>query len=58
MIQAMGDKQKIVTMTPEQSAALKQKFASMTDAWMKATPGGDKVPAAYRADLAAANSSK
>jgi hypothetical protein len=30
----------------------------MTGAWVKATPGGDKVLAAFQADLAAANSSK
>jgi hypothetical protein len=54
----MGDKQTIVTMTPEQSAALKQKLASMTDAWVKTTPGGDRVLTAFRADLAAANSGK
>lgn len=58
MTQAMGDKQKIVTATAEQSAALKQKLAPMTAAWAKATPGGDKVLAASQADLATASSGK
>jgi TRAP-type C4-dicarboxylate transport system substrate-binding protein len=58
MTQAMGDKQKIVTVTAEQSAALKQKLAPMTAAWVKATPGGDKVLAAFQADLAAVNAGK
>jgi hypothetical protein len=53
-----GGKQKIVSVTPEQSAALKQKLASMTDAWVKATPGGEKVLAAFQVDLAAAKSGK
>ena len=47
-----------MTATPEQSAALKQKLASMTDAWVKATPGGEKVLAAFQTDLAAAKSGK
>jgi TRAP-type C4-dicarboxylate transport system substrate-binding protein len=58
MTQAMGDKQKIVTVTAEQSAALKQKVASMTDAWVKATPGGDKILKAFQDDLAAAAAGK
>jgi TRAP-type C4-dicarboxylate transport system substrate-binding protein len=58
MTQAMGEKQKIVTITAEQSATLQEKLAPMTDAWVKATPGGAKILAAFQADLAAAKSGK
>jgi TRAP-type C4-dicarboxylate transport system substrate-binding protein len=58
MTQAMGDKQKIVTATAEQSTALKQKLSGMTAAWVKATPGGERILAAFRADLAATTPGK
>jgi hypothetical protein len=58
MTQAMGDKQKIVTVTAEESTALRQKLAPMSAAWVKNTAGGDKVLKAFQADLAAAASGK
>lgn len=54
MVAAMGEKQTIVDLTPDQTATLKGKIEPITEAWSKATPGGDKVLQAFRADLAAA----
>lgn len=58
MVQAMGDKQTIVDLTPEQNAALKQKIGPIAADWAKNTPGGDKVLQAFRADLAAVAAGK
>jgi TRAP-type C4-dicarboxylate transport system substrate-binding protein len=54
MVAAMGDKQTIVNLTPDQTAALKAKIEPITAEWTKNTPGGEKVLQAFRADLAQA----
>jgi len=41
-----------ITLTPAQFASWKQRVAPVTDNWVKANPGADKVLAAYRAELA------
>ena len=49
---ARGDKRTIVDLTPEQTAAWQKKLAPLVDNWVRATPDGEKVLAAYRAELA------
>jgi TRAP-type transport system periplasmic protein len=50
---ARGDAQRvIVTLTPEQTAAWREKMAPLETAWVARTPDGAKVIAAYRAELA------
>ena len=41
-----------VRLTPEQNAAWQAKLQGVTDAWVKETPGGAKVLAAFKAALA------
>ena len=53
LVQLMARKQDIVDLTPQQTAALKQKLAPMTETWVKNTPGGGKVLKAFQDDLAA-----
>ncbi|HEY3916349.1 MAG TPA: TRAP transporter substrate-binding protein [Stellaceae bacterium] len=48
---ARGDKRTIVTLTPEQTAAWRQKMAPLEAAWVARTPDGAKVLAAYRTEL-------
>jgi TRAP-type C4-dicarboxylate transport system substrate-binding protein len=52
MVQAMGDKQKIVDLTPDQTTALRAKIEPMTAAWAKNTPHGDAVLQSFRGLLA------
>lgn len=47
-----GDKRTIVTLTPEQTAAWRQKMAPLEANWIARTPDGAKVIAAYRAEIA------
>lgn len=49
---ARGDKRTIIDLTPEQTAAWQKKLAPLVDNWVKDTPDGAKVLAAYRAELA------
>jgi TRAP-type transport system periplasmic protein len=49
---ARGDKRTIVTLTPEQTAAWRQKMAPLEADWVTRTPDGAKVIAAYRAEIA------
>jgi TRAP-type C4-dicarboxylate transport system substrate-binding protein len=49
---ARGDKRTIVTLTPEQTTAWRQKMAPLEAAWTARTPDGAKVIAAYRAEIA------
>ena len=51
MVQAMGDKQKVVDLSPDQTAALRAKIEPMTAAWAKNTPNGDAVLQNFRALL-------
>jgi hypothetical protein len=51
MVQAMRDKQKIVDLTPDQTAALRAKIEPMTTAWAKDTPNGGKVLQSFRSML-------
>ena len=49
---ARGDPQRIiVNLTPEQTAAWRQKMAPLEAAWVARTPDGEKIIAAYRAAL-------
>jgi TRAP-type C4-dicarboxylate transport system substrate-binding protein len=45
-------KHTVVVPSPELTAKWQQEVAPVTDAWVKATPGGDKVLAAFRQTLA------
>ncbi|HLI19484.1 MAG TPA: TRAP transporter substrate-binding protein [Stellaceae bacterium] len=49
---ARGDKRTIIELTPEQTAAWQKKLEPLDDNWAKNTPDGEKVLAAYRAELA------
>ena len=49
---ARGDKRTVVDLTSEQTAAWQKKLAPLADDWVKATPDGAKVLAAYRAEVA------
>ena len=49
---ARGDKRTIVELTPEQTAAWQKKLEPLTESWVRNTPDGEKVLAAYRAELA------
>ncbi|HWE75352.1 MAG TPA: TRAP transporter substrate-binding protein [Stellaceae bacterium] len=49
---ARGDKRTIVDLTPEQTAAWQKKLEPLTENWVRNTPDGEKVLAAYRAELA------
>jgi TRAP-type transport system periplasmic protein len=49
---ARGDKRTIVELTPEQTAAWQKKLEPLVDNWAKNAPDGEKVLAAYRAELA------
>jgi TRAP-type C4-dicarboxylate transport system substrate-binding protein len=49
---ARGDKRTIVTLTPDQTAARRQKMAPLETAWVARTPDGGKIITAYRAELA------
>jgi len=45
-------KHTVVTPSPEQTAKWQAAVATVTDAWVKATPGGDKILAAFHETLA------
>lgn len=49
---ARGDKRTLVELTPEQTAAWQKKLEPLNENWAKNTPDGEKVLAAYRAELA------
>jgi TRAP-type C4-dicarboxylate transport system substrate-binding protein len=48
---ARGDKRTIVQLTEAQTAAWREKIKPLEAAWVARTPDGDKVIAAYRAEL-------
>ena len=52
-VAAAKDKQTIVGLPPAQTADWEKRFAPVLDEWVKARAGGDKVLAAYRAEVAA-----
>jgi TRAP-type C4-dicarboxylate transport system substrate-binding protein len=45
--------QKILPLAPDESARWRQRIAPITDAWVKATPNGAAVLAAFRSEIAA-----
>jgi TRAP-type transport system periplasmic protein len=49
---ARGDKRTIVELTPEQTAAWQKKLEPLNENWARNAPGGAKVLAAFRAELA------
>jgi TRAP-type C4-dicarboxylate transport system substrate-binding protein len=49
---ARGDKRTIIELTPEQTMAWQKKLEPLNDNWVKTTPDGAKVLAAYRAEIA------
>jgi TRAP-type transport system periplasmic protein len=51
-IVAKSSRHTIVTLQPEHMEKWRQKVLPVIDEWVKSTPGGDKVLAAYRAELA------
>lgn len=51
-------KDSIVTLAAEQEARWKKALAPVADAWVKETPGGAKVLAAFRAEVAAFEKAK
>jgi TRAP-type transport system periplasmic protein len=55
---ARGDKRTIIDLTSEQTDAWQKKLAPLTENWVHATPDGEKVLAAYRAELAKIESGK
>jgi TRAP-type C4-dicarboxylate transport system substrate-binding protein len=44
--------QSVTKLAPEEAAIWRQRTLPVTEAWVKATPDGDKVLAAYRAEMA------
>lgn len=49
---ARGDKRTVIELTPQQTAAWKAKIAPLSVDWAKTAPEGDKMLAAFRAELA------
>lgn len=52
MVKALGDKHKIIQQSPEIAAKWRKAVEPVIDDWVKATPDGDKVLAAFRAETA------
>jgi TRAP-type C4-dicarboxylate transport system substrate-binding protein len=50
--------QSIVTLPPQEEARWKARAQEIVDAWMKNTPDGAKVLAAYRAEIAKVRAEK
>jgi TRAP-type transport system periplasmic protein len=44
-------KHKLVQLSPQQAAAWKKHMETVTNDWLKSTPGGDKVLAAFKTEL-------
>lgn len=49
---ARGDKRVVVDLTPQQTQAWQAKLTPLNEAWAKSVPEGEKILAAYRAELA------
>ena len=52
MVKALGDKHKIIQQSPAIAAKWRKAVAPVIDDWVKATPDGAKVLAAFRAETA------
>ena len=51
MVKALGDKHQIVTLPRDIEAKWREKVAPVIEDWVKTTPNGDKVLAAFRAEM-------
>jgi TRAP-type transport system periplasmic protein len=52
LVESKGEKQRIVDLTPQQTADWRQRTAAVVDDWVKTTPDGAKVLAEYKKLLA------
>jgi len=50
-VRSQGAKHTIVTLSPEQQGKWRSAVQPVTDAWVKATPGGDKVLDAFQSEI-------
>jgi TRAP-type C4-dicarboxylate transport system substrate-binding protein len=58
LVQSKGEKHTIVKLTQEQAASWRERTTPVVADWVKGTPDGDKVLAAYRELLAAVQAGK
>lgn len=58
MVKALGPKQQIISQSPEIEAKWRAAVSPVINDWVKATPDGDKVLAAFRSETAALKGSK